>query len=109
MLRIDYDKKADVAYIRLVRKIEPGSIKETYACDPQQVRGQIQLDFDAEGRLVGIEVLDASHLLPREAPVNPFSVVRDVCYAAETMPRNSAEIGVWKEPGVTVVSAQERR
>lgn len=38
----------------------------TYGCDPAQVNGQIHLDFDDEGHLVGIEVLDASRLLRPE-------------------------------------------
>jgi uncharacterized protein YuzE len=37
---------------------------DTYGCDPEEVGGQIHLDFDKEGRLIGIEVLDASQKLP---------------------------------------------
>jgi uncharacterized protein YuzE len=33
----------------------------------RNVGGMINLDFDASGRLVGVEVLDASRLLPPEA------------------------------------------
>jgi uncharacterized protein YuzE len=62
-MKITYDRRVDAAYIYLGR---PGStsIEWTYECDPLQVKGQINLDFDAEGRLVGIEVLDASKKLP---------------------------------------------
>lgn len=38
----------------------------TYPCDPTAVNGQINLDFDAGGRLVGLEVLNASRLLRSE-------------------------------------------
>ena len=62
-MRIEYDKGADAAYLYLV-PIEPGGAKKTYSCDPDEVGGMINLDFDGEGRLIGIEVLDASHLLP---------------------------------------------
>ena len=44
--------------------IPPGGVKHTYPCDPQEVKGMINLDFDEEGRLLGIEVLDASKKLP---------------------------------------------
>jgi uncharacterized protein YuzE len=37
-----------------------------YPCDPREVDGEINLDFDSEGRLLGIEVLDASKMLPDE-------------------------------------------
>jgi uncharacterized protein YuzE len=36
-----------------------------YACDPVEVGGMINLDFDEAGFLVGIEVLAASKKLPR--------------------------------------------
>jgi uncharacterized protein YuzE len=35
-------------------------------CDPLEVNGQINLDFDDSGRLIGVEVLDARRLLPGE-------------------------------------------
>ncbi|MFF8315561.1 DUF2283 domain-containing protein [Streptomyces bobili] len=36
-----------------------------YPCDPIEVNGMINLDFDADGVLIGIEVLDARSKLPR--------------------------------------------
>jgi uncharacterized protein YuzE len=35
-------------------------VSKTKACDPSAVDGQIHLDFDDQGRLLGIEILDAS-------------------------------------------------
>nr|WP_275297649.1 DUF2283 domain-containing protein [Streptomyces sp. CdTB01] len=35
-----------------------------YACDPVGVGGMINLDFDEQGRLIGIEALAASSKLP---------------------------------------------
>ena len=61
-MRITYDKSVDAAYIFLEEG--PREIKETYCCDPVEVGGQINLDFDTSGRLIGIEVLDASKKLP---------------------------------------------
>jgi uncharacterized protein YuzE len=63
-VRITYDPKADAAYIYLVDEIRPGGVVRTYPCDPREVKGQINLDFDSEGRLLGIEILDASKKLP---------------------------------------------
>lgn len=63
-----YDRGADAAYIYLIGgRLRPGRAAFTYTCDPAQVKGQIQLDFDEEGRLIGIEVLAASQLLPPQA------------------------------------------
>lgn len=67
LMEIEWSEEVDAVCIRLVEEIGAGGIGETYACDPRQVNGQIQLDFDHEGRLVGIEVLDASRLLRQEA------------------------------------------
>ena len=62
---ITYDESIDAAYIYLGGEEAHGPVAWTYPCDPVEVRGQIHLDFDAEGRLTGIEVLDAStKLLP---------------------------------------------
>jgi len=62
-MKITYDESVDAAYIYLEDDIKPGGVARTYCCDPQEVNGQIHLDFDAGGRLIGIEVLDASKRL----------------------------------------------
>lgn len=55
------------AYLCLKREIQAGEVKTTVALLPTQVRGhQINLDFDAEDRLVGIEFMDAMDALPPE-------------------------------------------
>jgi len=63
-VRVTYDPSVDAAYIYLADKIAAGGVAKTYPCDPMEVRGHINVDFDADGRLVGIEVLDASKMLP---------------------------------------------
>jgi uncharacterized protein YuzE len=65
MIQVSYDKLVDAAYIWL-RQIGKGEVKKVYPCPPDEVGGMINLDFDAEGRLVGVEVLDASRYLPKE-------------------------------------------
>jgi uncharacterized protein YuzE len=61
-MKITYDSIANAAYIYLSATGE--KIERTYTCDPVEIDGLIALDFDARGRLVGIEVLDASRKLP---------------------------------------------
>lgn len=65
-MNIKYDPDADAAYIQFATEIKAGGVEKTYPCDPTEVGGMINLDFDADGRLVGVEVLDASMLLPPE-------------------------------------------
>lgn len=65
-MKITYDRSVDAAYIQLVDEIDADGVANTYPCDPTEVGGMINLDFDSSGRLVGIEVLDASKLLPRD-------------------------------------------
>ena len=62
-MKITYDRSVDAAYIYLVSEITAGQVVKTYPCDPSEVGGQINLDFDSSGKLLGIEVLDASKKL----------------------------------------------
>ena len=64
-MRVTYDISADAAYIYL-REIGPGEAAATLPLDPIEAHGTINLDLDADGRLIGIEVLGASAALPRE-------------------------------------------
>jgi uncharacterized protein YuzE len=47
-------------------EIEPGGAVDTYTADPEIETDLINLDFDRERRLIGIEVLSASRHLPPE-------------------------------------------
>jgi uncharacterized protein YuzE len=62
-MKVTYDAAIDAAYIYFVDSIAAGAVAMTYSCDPSRVKGMINLDFDSEGRLLGMEVLDASHYL----------------------------------------------
>ena len=68
-MRVTYDPQADAGYIYL-REIEAGGAKHTVPLDEihsaVDVQGSILLDFDGEERLIGIEVLNASEVLPPE-------------------------------------------
>lgn len=63
---LEYTEDVDAAYLKLIDEIGAGGVAMTYPCDPNAVNGEINLDFDSEGCLVGLEVLDASRLLRSE-------------------------------------------
>lgn len=63
-VKIVYYDSADAAYIKLISKDDAAPYGFTYCCDPDVVDGQIHLDFDTRGRLIGIEILSASSKLP---------------------------------------------
>ena len=50
-MKIEYDPKADAMYIRL----KSGAIAES-----DEIRPGLVIDFDADGKLLGIEMLDVS-------------------------------------------------
>jgi len=56
-MKITYDKEADALYIRL-REGE-------FQCRNVRLTDDITLDFASEERLVGVEILGASHLFER--------------------------------------------
>jgi uncharacterized protein YuzE len=63
-MKITYSPTANAAYIYLVDTIAPGGVARSYACDPLAVNGMINLDFDSDGALIRVEVLDARRKLP---------------------------------------------
>lgn len=67
-MRVTYDPSVDAGYISL-REIDSGGVKHTVPLDSDgglESLGSIVLDFDGEERLIGIEVLNASDVLPPE-------------------------------------------
>ncbi|SCD77839.1 Uncharacterized protein YuzE [Streptomyces sp. DvalAA-14] len=63
-VRVTYDKTANAAYIYLTDPQVSVRSAHTHPCDPIDVDGMINLDFDELGRLIGIEVLAATSKLP---------------------------------------------
>ena len=57
-MRIHYDKKADALYIRFSEEkyFESEELKEGFIAD-----------LDKKGKLIGLEILDASENLPKES------------------------------------------
>ena len=65
-MQIRYDKEADALYIQL--------LEGSHQCRPVRVTDDISLDFTIGEKLVGIEVLGASHLFANpEVPVIELS------------------------------------
>ena len=61
MMRLEYDKDIDAAYIYLVYPLRKGQAKKT-----KELNEGIILDFDLKGRLLGVEILNASKLLTKK-------------------------------------------
>jgi uncharacterized protein YuzE len=64
-----YDAEADAAYIYL-REIGAGEIEFTYEVAFTGQNDIINLDFDLDGHLIGVEVLSATSQLPAEILVD---------------------------------------
>ena len=61
-MKFEYDKEVDAAYIYLEDSIEEKGVDKTIELDDKVV-----LDFDKNGKLLGIEILNASHVLKQKA------------------------------------------
>ncbi|MET9654739.1 DUF2283 domain-containing protein [Streptomyces sp. JL2001] len=65
-LKVTYDAEANAAYVYFTDPQAPlTKVAHMYPCDPDRVDGMINLDFDGDMRLLGVEVLDARGKLPR--------------------------------------------
>ncbi len=62
MMKLKYDKEADAAYISLKMPIKKGEVKKT-----KEFNQDIFFDFDSKGKLIGVEILNASKVLSRQA------------------------------------------
>ena len=60
-MKIEYDKEADAGYIYLVDEIKNGEAVKTIELEPN-----IIIDFNKDGKLLGIEVLNASKILNKD-------------------------------------------
>jgi uncharacterized protein YuzE len=65
-VRMTYDSEANAAYIYLVDQIDRGEVGRSCVADIAMDNAAITIDFDAEGRILGIEVLGASQALRAE-------------------------------------------
>nr|MBC8526457.1 DUF2283 domain-containing protein [Candidatus Cloacimonadota bacterium] len=54
-MKINYDEKVDILYIKL---------KETEYYESDEIKEGIILDYDKNGNIISIEILDASNYMP---------------------------------------------
>ena len=60
-MKLQYDKEVDAAYIYLEYPIKDKAVEKTI-----QLNDNIILDFNTNGKLMGVEILDASKLLDKK-------------------------------------------
>lgn len=69
--RVTYDVEADAAYVYLVGEIQAGEVTRTVCVDPVEVGGMVNIDLDVDGKILGIEILDARSLLRPDVLPDP--------------------------------------
>jgi len=60
-MKISYDKEADAAYIYVEYPIKKGEAKKTI-----ELNENIILDFNEKGKLLGVEILNATKILNKK-------------------------------------------
>jgi len=66
-MKVRYDPEADAAYVAIGREPRRGeSTSQVTEISNPLGRGEIILDFDSAGHLIGVEILSASELLRPE-------------------------------------------
>ena len=67
-MRFTYDSEADAAYLSLVdRDLRPGEAdRQSDIIATPNGAGSLIVDFDVDGRMLGVEILAASAVLPSD-------------------------------------------
>ncbi|PCE13952.1 hypothetical protein AUC47_04700 [Microbacterium sp. SZ1] len=73
-MKIRYDSEVDAAYLALGDIADGEAIVQIPEIHPPNGRGEIILDFDAQGRVIGVEILAASVLLRPEVLDNAVRI-----------------------------------
>lgn len=63
-MKLEYDKDVDAAYIYIEYPIKAGAVKKTI-----ELNDDIIIDFDNKGKLLGVEILNASKVMNRKVLV----------------------------------------
>ncbi|MFH1055604.1 MAG: DUF2283 domain-containing protein [Candidatus Altiarchaeota archaeon] len=61
-MKVKYDSEVDAAYVYFNGKISPGEVKQTIT-----LNNSLIVDLDRKGKLLGLEILDASRNLTKQA------------------------------------------
>jgi uncharacterized protein YuzE len=62
--RVTFDRSANAAYIYFDGEIERGASVAQCPVECPKLKGELILDIDKHGRLLGMEVLGATRVLP---------------------------------------------
>ena len=64
-MNFDYDPEADAAYLAIV---QPGALSERQisGITTEKMEGEIEIDIDENGEVIGIEFVNASLILPSD-------------------------------------------
>ena len=65
-MKVTFDRDADAAFVTFVDAIPPGGAPRSEICDVEMTDAAVILLFSPEDRLVGLEILGASKVLPVE-------------------------------------------
>lgn len=65
-MHLTYDSEANAAYLSIVRNIQAGEAKSQIVFQDSRLRGEVILDLDDAGYLLGIEIIGATELLRSE-------------------------------------------
>ena len=68
-MKFEYDQEADTGYIYLKYPLKDGECKKT-----EEVNENVILDFDAAGKIIGVEILNASKMLNKKVIEEAISV-----------------------------------
>ncbi|MEA3222430.1 MAG: DUF2283 domain-containing protein [Thermodesulfobacteriota bacterium] len=72
IVRVRYDEQVDALYIRF---------KETTYQESDEIKEGIIMDYDKDGNVIGIEILDASkYLSPDDLSTVNFDVTRSIAH-----------------------------
>lgn len=63
-MKFEYDEDVDAAYIYIEHPIKEGEVKKTI-----ELNENIILDFDKKGKLLGMEILNASKVMNKKVLV----------------------------------------
>jgi len=64
-MRTTFSKSANAVYIYL-DEIKKGGVAKTHPIIIKEMNGEVNLDFDKNEQLVGIEILGANKILPKK-------------------------------------------
>lgn len=91
-MRLIYDPQVDAAYLYLVPSIGKGEVVRTVSSMLDLDRSFVAFDVDSKGKILGIEILGASRVLPAVAIEE---AVRPGCSAGVV--EGGADAGVGEE------------